>query len=66
MALGLAAATITGGLLVQPRNTDQDLASETGTTTKVLNPLESAPDSGDYASEMKNNLSELRTALVCK
>ena len=27
MALGLAAATITGGLLVQPRNTDQDLAA---------------------------------------
>ena len=51
--------------LVSPK-TAQALASETGTTTKVLNPLESAPDSGDYASEMKNNLSELRTALACK
>ena len=51
--------------LVSPK-TAQALASETGTTTKVLNPLESAPDSGDYASEMKSNLSELRTALACK
>jgi zinc transport system substrate-binding protein len=48
----------------------ETLAQETGVTTAVLNPLESlTPDEvtagADYASIMRDNLAELKTALGC-
>ncbi|MDO4899845.1 metal ABC transporter substrate-binding protein [Actinomyces sp.] len=51
--------------LVSPK-TAEALASETGAKTAVLNPIESAPETGDYADAMATNLQELRTALSCK
>ncbi|WP_425306101.1 metal ABC transporter substrate-binding protein [Actinomyces succiniciruminis] len=51
--------------LVSPK-TAEALAAETGATTAVLNPLESAPESGDYADAMSANLQALRTALACE
>ena len=46
MALGLAAATITGGLLVQPRNTDQDLAATPAPlSTERITPRTTPPSS---------------------
>ncbi|NDR52472.1 metal ABC transporter substrate-binding protein [Actinomyces sp. 565] len=51
--------------LVSSKTADA-LAAETGATTAVLNPLESAPSSGDYADAMSANLQELRTALSCQ
>lgn len=51
--------------LVSPK-TAEAVAAETGAKTAVLNPIESAPESGDYASEMKRNLDALRMALNCK
>lgn len=55
--------------LVSPKVADA-LASETGATTAVLNPLESLTPQeldrgGDYASVMEQNLATLRTALGC-
>lgn len=50
--------------LVSPK-TAQAVASETGATTAVLSPIESAPADGDYVSAMETNLAELRTALDC-
>lgn len=41
------------------------LAAETGAATAVLDPLESQPDGGDYASGMEANLAALRSALEC-
>lgn len=57
--------TIFTEALVSPK-TAQALAAETGTRTAVLDPVESAPESGDYAGAMTTNLSELRTALGCQ
>ena len=51
--------------LVSPE-TAQAVAAETGAQTRVLSPIESAPESGDYAGVMRTNLEELRTALRCK
>ena len=56
--------------LVSPK-VAQTLAEETGTTTAVLNPLESltvdeVSAGDDYASVMQQNLRELRTALGCR
>ena len=51
--------------LVSPA-TAEAVASETGATTAVLSPIESAPESGDYASAMTTNLESLRTALSCQ
>lgn len=51
--------------LVSPE-TAEALANETGATTEVLTPLESAPEGGDYQSAMKDNLDKLQTALACK
>ena len=51
--------------LVSPK-TAEAVAAETGATTAVLSPLESAPDGGDYLSAMNANLEELRTALSCQ
>lgn len=46
MALGLAAATITGGLLVQPRSTDQDLAAiPAPLSTERITPRTTPPSS---------------------
>ena len=51
--------------LVSPE-TAQAVAAETGAQTRVLSPIESAPEDGDYASVMRTNLEELRTALSCQ
>ena len=51
--------------LVSPE-TAETIANETGATTAVLNPIESQPESSDYAEAMRTNLGELRTALSCK
>lgn len=48
-----------------PADLAETVARETGTTTAVLDPLESPPQSGDYLSAMRANLTELRTALGC-
>ncbi|WP_425320939.1 metal ABC transporter substrate-binding protein [Actinomyces bowdenii] len=50
--------------LVSTKTADA-LASETGTTTAVLSPMESAPDKGGYVDGMKANLEALRTGLSC-
>lgn len=41
------------------------VAESTGAQTAVLTPLETAPESGDYVSAMKQNLEALRAALGC-
>lgn len=41
------------------------VAESTGAQTAVLFPLESAPESGDYITAMKQNLEALRAALDC-
>ena len=51
--------------LVSPE-TAEAVASETGATTAVLSPIESAPEDADYAGAMSANLNALRTALACK
>ena len=51
--------------LLSPEIADA-IASETGATTDVLSPIESAPEDTDYAGTMSNNLDALRTALACK
>ena len=51
--------------LVSPETADA-VAGETGATTDVLSPIESAPEDTDYAGAMSNNLDALRTALACK
>ena len=50
--------------LVSPK-VAESLAREVGAEAKVLSPLESAPESGDYVSAMQTNLAALRTALDC-
>ncbi|WP_067781085.1 metal ABC transporter substrate-binding protein [Actinomyces vulturis] len=51
--------------LVSPK-TAEALAAETGATTAVLNPIESAPEDGDYLTAMESNLTELKKALGAK
>ena len=51
--------------LVSPE-TAQAVAAETGAQTRVLSPIESAPEDGDYAGTMRTNLEELRPALSCQ
>ena len=51
--------------LVAPA-TASAVAGETGATTAVLSPIESAPEESDYAGTMSKNLDELRTALACQ
>ena len=51
--------------LVSPESAEA-VASETGATTAVLSPIESAPEDADYAGAMSANLNALRTALACK
>lgn len=41
------------------------VADSTGAQTAVLDPLEVAPETGDYLSAMRQNLQALRTALDC-
>jgi zinc transport system substrate-binding protein len=43
----------------------ETIAAETGATTAMLSPLESEPESGDYADAMRANLSTLIEALDC-
>ncbi|WP_248961102.1 metal ABC transporter substrate-binding protein [Sphaerisporangium perillae] len=50
--------------LVSPKVAEV-LAKEVGAKTAVLNPIESRPQSGDYLSAARANLSVLRTALGC-
>ncbi len=50
--------------LVSPR-VARTLATEIGAKAEVLDPLETAPDTGDYVSAMIADLDELRTALGC-
>lgn len=50
--------------LVSPR-TAESLAKEVGADAVVLSPIESRPPSGDYLSQMRLNLTALRTALEC-
>ena len=45
MALGLATATITGGLLIQPQNTDQELAATPASLSTERITLRAAPPS---------------------
>ncbi|MGW5682509.1 metal ABC transporter substrate-binding protein [Nonomuraea sp. NPDC003754] len=56
--------TIFTEALVSPKVAEV-LAHEVGAKTAVLDPLESAPSSGDYLTAMRQNLSTLRTALGC-
>ena len=51
--------------LVSPK-TAEALAAETGASTAVLSPIESAPEAGDYLAAMRANLAALRTALQCE
>ncbi|MDH2425020.1 metal ABC transporter substrate-binding protein [Sphaerisporangium sp. TRM90804] len=51
--------------LVNPKVAEV-LATEVGAKTAVLNPLESRPQTGDYLSASRANLSALRTALGCR
>lgn len=50
--------------LVSPK-VAQSLAREIGATAAVLDPLETAPEDGDYLTSMRANLAALRTALGC-
>ena len=59
------ATTIFTEELVSPE-TAEAVAGETGATTAVLSPIESAPEESDYAGTMSKNLDELRTALACQ
>ena len=51
--------------LVSPK-VAQSLAREVGARATVLSPLEGAPETGDYLSAMRTNLTVLRTALDCR
>ena len=51
--------------LVSP-DVAETIAEETGAQTAMLNPLESAPDNGDYFDAMLENLQSLRQALGCE
>jgi zinc transport system substrate-binding protein len=50
--------------LVSPK-VAESLAREVGATATVLTPLEGAPETGDYLTAMRENLTTLRTALGC-
>lgn len=43
----------------------QSLAAEVGAEAAPLSPLEGPPESGDYFTQMRDNLTALRTALGC-
>jgi zinc transport system substrate-binding protein len=49
-----------------PPDLAETVARETGATTAQLDPIESAPEGGDYLSAMRSNLAELRKALNCQ
>jgi zinc transport system substrate-binding protein len=51
--------------LVSPR-VAETIAAEAGLRTAVLDPLESAPEDGDYFDAMTANLESLRAALRCE
>lgn len=50
--------------LVSPK-VAESLAREVGAEATVLSPLEGPPETGDYLSAMRQNLTSLRTALDC-
>jgi zinc transport system substrate-binding protein len=49
-----------------PADAAETIARETGAEVSVLDPLESAPEEGDYISAMKANLDALREGLRCR
>ncbi|HYO00067.1 MAG TPA: metal ABC transporter substrate-binding protein [Actinomycetota bacterium] len=49
-----------------PEDLADTVAEETGAETAVLDPLESPPETGDYISAMRANLSALRAAMGCR
>lgn len=59
------ATTVFFETLVSPRLAET-VAREVGAETAVLDPLESAPEEGDYFTAMRANLAELREALGCR
>jgi zinc transport system substrate-binding protein len=59
------ATTVFFETLVSPRLAET-VAREVGAETAVLDPLESAPEEGDYFSAMRANLDALREALGCR
>lgn len=59
------ATTVFFETLVSPRLAET-VAREVGAETAVLDPLESAPERGDYFSAMRANLAALREALGCR
>ena len=59
------ATTVFFETLVSPRLAET-VAREVGAKTAVLDPLESAPESGDYLTAMRANLAALREALGCR
>lgn len=59
------ATTVFFESLVSPRLA-QTVAREVGAGTAVLDPLESAPEAGDYFTAMRANLAALREALGCR
>lgn len=50
--------------LVSPK-VAESLAREVGADARMLSPLEGPPESGDYFSAMRENLTSLQTALGC-
>ena len=48
-----------------PAEIGETLADETGAATAYLDPLEMAPEEGDYLSAMEENLEALRNGLGC-
>jgi zinc transport system substrate-binding protein len=49
-----------------PAEAAETIARETGADVAVLDPLESAPETGDYFTAMERNLDVLREALGCR
>ena len=58
------ATTVFFEQLVSPRVAEQ-LAREVGARAEVLDPLETAPATGDYLSALRSDLASLRTARGC-
>jgi zinc transport system substrate-binding protein len=59
------ATTVFFETLVSPRLAET-VAREVGAETAMLDPLESAPEEGDYFTAMRANLAALREALGCR
>lgn len=64
IARASGATTVFFEQLVSPRLAEQ-LAREVGARAEVLDPLETAPQRGDYITAMRDELGTLRPALAC-